>query len=96
MGGDGSLATTIKFLRTSSEVNQALCKGKINFVMLPFGTGNDGAQVFGWGNSPGSELWLQDIESLMRDIVKSQVHNLSLWNCDVDGEVYSAGGEKIS
>ncbi len=69
MGGDGSLATTIQFLRTSNEVNQGLCKGKINFVMLPFGTGNDGAQVFGWGNSPSSELWLQDIEHLMRDIV---------------------------
>lgn len=65
-------------------------------MMLPFGTGNDGAQVFGWGNSPSSELWLQDIESLMRDIVKSQVQNLSLWNCEVDGEVYSAGGEKLA
>lgn len=43
MGGDGSLATTIKFLRTSTDVNQGLCKGKIFFVMLPFGTGNDGA-----------------------------------------------------
>ncbi len=43
MGGDGSLATTIKFLRSSSEVDQGLSKGKINFVMLPFGTGNDGA-----------------------------------------------------
>lgn len=72
-----------------------ISKGKINFVMLPFGTGNDGAQVFGWGNSPTSELWLQDIESLMRDLVKSQVQDLSLWNCEVDGEVYSAVGEKL-
>jgi len=43
MGGDGSLSTTISFLRTSSDVDQSLSKGKINFVMLPFGTGNDGA-----------------------------------------------------
>ncbi len=95
MGGDGSLSTTLKFLRTSSEVDQGLTKGKINFVMLPFGTGNDGAQVFGWGNSPTNELWLQDIESLMRDLVKSQVQDLSLWNCEVDGEVYSAAGERL-
>lgn len=43
MGGDGSLATTIKFLRSSKIANQALIKGKISFAMLPFGTGNDGA-----------------------------------------------------
>ena len=43
MGGDGSLATTIKFLRTSNLVDNALSKGKICFAMLPYGTGNDGA-----------------------------------------------------
>jgi diacylglycerol kinase family enzyme len=43
MGGDGSLATTIKFLRTSVIVDNALIKGKLCFAMLPFGTGNDGA-----------------------------------------------------
>ena len=43
MGGDGSLSTTLKFLRTSIDVDTSLSKGKINFVMLPFGTGNDGA-----------------------------------------------------
>jgi diacylglycerol kinase family enzyme len=42
-GGDGSLATTVKFLRQSKIANQALIKGRISFVMLPFGTGNDGA-----------------------------------------------------
>ena len=43
MGGDGSLATTVKFLRTNKVVNLALQKGRISFAMLPFGTGNDGA-----------------------------------------------------
>jgi diacylglycerol kinase family enzyme len=43
MGGDGSLATTIKFLRTSNVVDNALTNGKICFAMLPYGTGNDGA-----------------------------------------------------
>ena len=58
MGGDGSLATTVKFLRSSKITNQALVKGKISFAMLPFGTGNDGAQVFGWGMTSEGELWL--------------------------------------
>lgn len=42
MGGDGSFATTIKGLRTNKEIASALSKGKICFVTLPFGTGNDG------------------------------------------------------
>jgi len=25
--------------------------------------------VFGWGNNPSGELWLSDIEHLMRDVV---------------------------
>ena len=43
MGGDGSLATTIKFLRSSATIEQSLQRGKISFCMLPFGTGNDGS-----------------------------------------------------
>ena len=64
--------------------------------MLPFGTGNDGAQVFDWGASPENELWLQDLESLMRDIITSQTESLSLWNAIVDGEVYDPNGERVN
>jgi len=39
--------------------------------MLPFGTGNDGAQAFNWGPTPIGEMWLTDIESLMRDLITS-------------------------
>ena len=63
--------------------------------MLPFGTGNDGAQVFEWGASPENELWLQDLESLMRDIITSQTVHLSLWNAVVDGDVYNPDGEQV-
>lgn len=52
MGGDGSFATTIKFLRTNKDVALGLSKGKFCFVTLPFGTGNDGGQAFGWGSQP--------------------------------------------
>ena len=95
MGGDGSLATTIKFLRGSLIIESCLQKGKVSFVMLPFGTGNDGSQVFGWGSSPFNELWLQDIGTLMRDIVEAKTEKLSLWKCIIDGEVYSAGGDRV-
>lgn len=94
-GGDGSLATTVKFLRTSKAANQALIKGRISFVMLPFGTGNDGAQNFGWGISAEHEVWLQDLEELMRDIVTSQTEQLTLWNVQVDGDVYDAHRNKL-
>ena len=95
MGGDGSLATTIKFLRKSLTIDSSLQKGRISFCMLPFGTGNDGAQVFGWGSSPFNELWLQDVGTLMRDIVEAQTESLSLWKCTVDGQVYTASGEPV-
>lgn len=71
MGGDGSFATTIKLLKTNKDIENGLNKGKICFATLPFGTGNDGGQAFGWGNSPGSELWMHDLESLMRDLIKA-------------------------
>ena len=64
--------------------------------MLPFGTGNDGAQVFGWGASPFDELWLQDIETLMRDIISAERVDLTLWRCSVDGQVFDAKGEAIT
>lgn len=52
--------------------------------MLPFGTGNDGAQVFGWGASPNG-IWMQDLESLARDMILSSTEQLTLWNCEVIG-----------
>jgi hypothetical protein len=38
-------------------------------------------------------MWTTDIESLMRDLVKAKCVDLSLWNCKINGEVFSAGGE---
>ena len=52
MGGDGSLATTINMLRTNSHIEKALKEQYISFVLLPFGTGCDTAQIYGWGNCP--------------------------------------------
>ena len=43
MGGDGSLGTTIKQLRKSDVIDLAMQHGRVYFVVLPYGTGNDGA-----------------------------------------------------
>ena len=51
--------------------------------------------MFGWGSSPFSELWLQDVGTLMRDIVEAQTECLSLWSCKVDGEVFKPDGEQV-
>jgi diacylglycerol kinase family enzyme len=48
MGGDGSLATTVRDLRAKSEINKRM--DKIRICLLPYGTGNDTASVFGWGS----------------------------------------------
>lgn len=47
MGGDGSLGTIITELRKSEAIDKNI--NKLNFCSLPFGTGNDTGQVFGWG-----------------------------------------------
>jgi diacylglycerol kinase family enzyme len=41
-GGDGSLGTTIKYMRTSPVLDKALSRGRIYIATLPYGTGNDG------------------------------------------------------
>ena len=48
MGGDGSLGQTIRELRKTSIIDEHI--NKITFCLLPFGTGNDTGQVFGWGS----------------------------------------------
>ena len=79
MGGDGSLATTLKMLRTSPAIDEALKQKMISFVLLPFGTGCDTAQIFGWGNCPQDEEWLDRLESLIEDIVTAENDALSVW-----------------
>ena len=78
MGGDGSLSQTLKHLRTSEIINTHI--NKITFCSLPYGTGNDTGQTFGWGGkfklyvliycnleNPGP--WAEDIETLMNALI---------------------------
>ena len=83
MGGDGSLATTINMLRTRQAISKALAERLISFVLLPFGTGCDGAQIFGWGNCPQDEEWFDNIDSLSQQIVTAENDSLSFWTVEV-------------
>ena len=51
----------------------------MGIVILPFGTGNDTAQIFGWGNQPHDEFWFDDLSSFITDIVTGINDSLSLW-----------------
>lgn len=83
MGGDGSLATTLKMLRTRPLIETAMQQKLISFVLLPFGTGCDAAQIFGWGNCPQDEDWFDRIDALTEDIVTAENDALSVWQCEV-------------
>lgn len=97
MGGDGSLSVTIGYLRSNSRiVSDALSKGKLSFCMLPYGTGNDGAQAFNWGASPADEIWSTNLESLMVDLITAQTETLTLWNVNAEGEVFDPRGKKLN
>merc|ERR1712038_519910 len=41
MGGDGSMGTTLKFLREVPEIEGGLKSREVGLCILPFGTGND-------------------------------------------------------
>lgn len=96
MGGDGSLAQTIKELRKNELINSNI--NKIVFCLLPYGTGNDTGQVFGWGSKffhslsildqPGK--WGADLETLMNCLLQAKKDSLTLWNVKVDGELLDA------
>lgn len=83
MGGDGSLATTIKMLRSKSVIEKALKQKLVSFVLLPFGTGCDTAQIFGWGNCPQDEDWLESIQTLTEEIVTAENDALSVWKVQI-------------
>ena len=78
-GGDGSLPTTVGMLRTRPVIEDALRQKLMAIICLPFGTGCDTAQVFGWGYAPRDEYWYDRLESLIEDVVTGHGDLLSLW-----------------
>lgn len=57
MGGDGTLGIVLKELKSVEAINKSL--DKIYFSLLPYGTGNDTARVFGWGSKPESFILIK-------------------------------------
>ena len=46
MGGDGGLTHSVQAVYKLVDIN------KVQFVTLPFGSGNDTSRVLNWGNMP--------------------------------------------
>ena len=56
MGGDGTLGNLVRGLRKNEVINKYM--DKLHFCLLPYGTGNDTAQVFGWGGNYIENLFI--------------------------------------
>lgn len=53
--------------------------GKVKFVALPFGSGNDMAQTLKWGATTNMK-YLKDIRSIIREIVmNTKVTKVNIW-----------------
>jgi hypothetical protein len=63
---------------------------KANFCILPFGTGNDLAQLTGWGKG-ASEVMKEDVVSTLRFIMEnlgqSVIKSLNIWDIEVTCDV---------
>jgi len=73
MGGDGGIMRAIQVLEPLVDI------GKLIFVALPFGSGNDMAQTLKWGATT-AEKYLKDIRSIIREIVlHTKVTQVNIW-----------------
>jgi hypothetical protein len=73
MGGDGGIMRAIQVLEPLVDI------GKLVFVALPFGSGNDMAQTLKWG-ATSAEKYLKDIRSIIREIVlHTKVVQVNIW-----------------
>jgi len=77
MGGDGGLTHSLK------QLSQLVDLGKVAFVTLPFGSGNDTSRVFGWGGMP-DEPHLFQLSQICLDIAeRSQMESLNIWEVKI-------------
>ena len=84
MGGDGSLGRFIGEIEAVPELEHHVAC--FQYALLPYGTGNDTSQVFGWGEEEGD--WGKTIETLVDAIFNSEVKNLTLWKVEVVGDTF--------
>lgn len=79
MGGDGSLGCFIDDISEDQEIAENI--GKIVFVPLPYGTGNDLSRSLGWGFKEGP--WGRDLETLSRYMVNAPQDMFTVWDVHV-------------
>eukprot|EP00347_Sterkiella_histriomuscorum_P011684 403371505 len=91
MGGDGTLGQCLKELRMNPIIDEHI--NKLTFAALPFGTGNDTGQVFGWGADPGP--WAEDIDTLINCLIGAYKDQLTLWRVTVDGDIFTPFDEAL-
>mmetsp|Transcript_953 Transcript_953/g.1485 ORF Transcript_953/g.1485 Transcript_953/m.1485 type:complete len:121 (-) Transcript_953:1231-1593(-) len=73
MGGDGGIMRAIQVLEPICDI------GKVVFVALPFGSGNDMAQTLKWG-ADTSMRYLRDLRTIMKEIVlNTKVTKVNIW-----------------
>lgn len=73
MGGDGGIMRLIQKLEPLIDI------GHVNFVALPFGSGNDMSQTLKWGATTNMK-YLKDIRSIIKEIVlNSKVTKVNIW-----------------
>ena len=73
MGGDGGIMRLIQVLEPLIDL------GKIAFVALPFGSGNDMAQTLNWGATM-KEDYLIDIQTIVKEIVlNTRMKKVNIW-----------------
>ncbi len=78
MGGDGSLTHCLRALLATERVDLET----IQFVTLPFGSGNDSARVFNWGATP-NETHLNQLLTICNDITTAAADKLNIWDVTV-------------
>ncbi|CDW72988.1 diacylglycerol [Stylonychia lemnae] len=76
-GGDG----TMMFIAQDA-LQVGLSLDEISICVLPFGTGNDLSQIFGWGSQP-KEIWTKKLKSLAIDILEAIDETFNVWDITV-------------
>ena len=90
-GGDGSLARCISDLKKEPYINKNM--QRITFTLLPYGTGNDLAQSFGWGCEEGS--WAASIPDLALALVNAKRREFAMWDIVFAADLYSHDGKLV-
>ena len=65
VGGDGTMMGVVR-----DAIAIGLNMDHIILCLLPYGTGNDFAKVFGWGSQPKT-MWTNNISTLLKSIVNA-------------------------